>query len=744
MEFLNKIKEKISLKKIQKGIFIKKAESKAEENAGGLQFKVGTTSGMYTIARSEELAGIIEKLSYTLTRGAACIELAGDVPHEVNYTQGKELRHIAKSQGIDITFHGSLTVAMAIPETTEWNTAQEHIEKSIKSAIHAGAKYIDFHSCLREWLELFTYASSRMHIIMSDSEGNFIGELFKNNKELTKWFVNESKYRFWSAFGGAIVGQELGLKLETAMDEKMNNVIESNKNEIKKDYIGRFQSLILRDQQKLLMVINDLLEKNMISENEVEHDANGGIGITPELIQKIIPLVGNTNVFNEEFEENLIGLKRLPYHSKIGELTRMGIMTDKDIRGKIEFEREKKIKEAIEEKLIKYGDWYEKERTGATLEMAYYIIAHNMYIKEDPIWEKMVELYKDDLKEEKLGYQPYDPDREKNYDPEEDKTEGKSRLNWLERTILTIDNNPDKELIRTFKEFYYGVVASKFLQDHLIATFKWMKKDLPTIIGQEVEMTESIPSDIPKQKEELRSSIKDLIIAIENPDARDPSQAGRFLLWRPKQIFIAIDLLRKKIKENKGNDEELEKIKDYWDKTCMLIDFEHLATQGVDPLQELREMLKDPMTKDYGKIVKTVHAGVPSPLHSHKPIKEVDRMKVYQLLWEMKKAGLGSEIKTYLIFERGGFKEPYGSSVRTLKLFARLMIDNIDPDNVPETFYVIPKRQDLARQRAMIFEHAMDPIKGMLKIPEEDYAILGTGAMKGGKKPEDWLKERYK
>jgi len=104
--------------------------------------------------------------------------LASDVPHEVNYTQGRELRHIAKSQGIDITSHGSLTVAMCIPETTEWNTAQEHIQKSIKSAVHEGARYIDFHSCLREWLELFTYASSKLNVVMSDSKGNFIGKLF--------------------------------------------------------------------------------------------------------------------------------------------------------------------------------------------------------------------------------------------------------------------------------------------------------------------------------------------------------------------------------------------------------------------------------------------------------------------------------------------------------------------------------------------------------------------------------------
>jgi len=721
MNLLKNLKEKLSLKKIQRRISIKKSESKLEEKPQELKFKIGATSGLYTIARSEELAGIIQKLSYTLTKGAACIELAADVPHEVNYTMGKELRHIAIKQGIDITFHGSLTVAMCIPETTEWNTAQEHIQKSIKSAVHAGTKYIDFHSCLREWLELFTYASSRLHIVMSDTEGNFIGELFKKNPKLTKWFVNESKYRFWSAFGGTIVGQKLGLELETAMDKKMNQIINDKSDIIKDKFIERFFLNIQRIPGLLESFTKELNEKGVdLNQIRDQNERNS--------------IIKKTETFNSWFNEELQELERLPYHSKIGELTRMGIMTDTDIRGKIEFEREKKIKEAIENKLLETGDWYEKERTGATLEMAYYIIAHDMYIREDEIWKQMVKLYEKDLYN--LGYEVYDPIREENYDPEEDKTNGVSRLNWLEKTILTIETNPDKELIRTFKEFYYGVVAAKFLQDHLIATFKWMKDDLPKIIDNEVEMTESIPSDIPKQKEELRKCVKNLAIAIENPDARDPSQAGRFLLWRPKQIFVAINLLREKLKKEDG-------LHDYWDKTYMLIDFEHLATQGVDPLQELREMLQHPMTKEYAKIVKTVHAGVPTPLHAHKPIKAVDRMKVYQLLWEMKKAGLGSDVLTYLIFERGGFKEPFGSSVRSLKLFARLMESNISPEKVPETFFLIPKRQNIARQRALIFEHTMDPIKGMLKIPEEDYTMLGSGAIKAGKKPDEWAKERY-
>jgi len=38
----------------------------------------------------------------------------------------------------------------------------------------------------------------------------------------------------------------------------------------------------------------------------------------------------------------------------------------------------------------------------------------------------------------------------------------------------------------------------------------------------------------------------------------------------------------------------------------------------------------------------------------------------------------------------------------------------------------------------------MDPLKGMLKIPEEQWTFLGTAAKEEGKRPEEWKKEEYR
>jgi len=720
MGILQNLKEKFSLKKIQTSIAPE--QMKTEEQ--GLKFRVGTTSGLYGVARGEELADIISKVSYTLTRGAAVLELASDVPHEVNYTQGKEIRYIAERQDVDITFHGSLTVQMAIPEIIEWSTAQEHLQKSIKSAVHAGAKYIDFHSCLREWLELFTYAGSRLHIIMSDHEGNFIGEVFRNNEKLANWFVNESRYRFWSAFGGVIVGQELNLKLETAMDQEMDRIIDDNFGKIK-------DALVERSFNEVIRVIAADISR------ELNKPIEEVLRLTPEEVKA-------TKAYSDYFQSFINDLKRDPYHSKINLLNRLRILgerTDEIIRRRIEKKRERTIKTAVFDKLTQKGDWYEKERTGATLEMAYYIIAHQLYIhNDDKIWKDMVELYLDDL--EKLGYQPYDETKDRiddGWDESIDEAAREERrLNWLERTLRDIERNPDKELIKTFKEFYYGVVAAKFLQGHLEKLVDWMERELKDVIKKEVEITEPDKGRIKEQQEKLLKALDGLCIAIENPDARDPSQGGRFLLWRPRQIYLAIKHTRNNLK---GDGEPKYK---HWDKIFMLIDFEHLATQGVDPLQELTELKNNPLTSDFGRYVKTVHSGVPTPLHSHKPIGPEDREIIYRLLWLLKEAGLGKDHLTYLIFERGGFKDPFAGSVRALKAMAELMRENVPPDKLPESFFVIPKEQDAARQKVIIFEHTFDPIKGMLKFPEEEYTLLGASALKAGKRPEEWKKEELR
>ena len=97
---------------------------------------------------------------------------------------GVEIRKMAEKQGVDILMHSSLTIPMGIPERSDWRDAQDHIEKSIRSAVQSGAKYVDFHSCLNIWLELMTYTSRKLTMSFCDHEGHFISRILQQSKSL--------------------------------------------------------------------------------------------------------------------------------------------------------------------------------------------------------------------------------------------------------------------------------------------------------------------------------------------------------------------------------------------------------------------------------------------------------------------------------------------------------------------------------------------------------------------------------
>ena len=118
------------------------------------------------------------------------MEIAVDVAHEVNWVQGREIRYIAKKQGVQLNLHGDLQVPFCIPERGEWRDAHDRLTKSIRSAILLGAHYVNFHACLNIWLELMTYAGRKLTAAFVDGEGNFWTSILKEKNTL-EWFVRE-------------------------------------------------------------------------------------------------------------------------------------------------------------------------------------------------------------------------------------------------------------------------------------------------------------------------------------------------------------------------------------------------------------------------------------------------------------------------------------------------------------------------------------------------------------------------
>lgn len=598
-----------------------------------LKLKIAVSTGLWGIARPEDLATVVRKVGYGLTRGTSAIEIGGDVPHEVDYSEGHEVRYIANKQHLDINMHGSLTVPFCIPEMVQWQEADDHIHKSLKSAVYAGAKYIDFHACLHFWLEMMSYVGARLEIIMCDWKGEFISEILKESALLRDYFIE----RFWEKYGNRILGEN-----ERVVWYKANH------------------------------------------EAQLEADSKVKRGEIPE----------------EKRGEEYGRLQREKYQKEIEKVL-----------------REKFTKEKKEDR-----DWYwVGKKHGDYIDVCEFII-NFLYFEQDPIWLEMVKIYKDVLKKYIEWFGPID-------DPSKNPK-------WVTKAYGRANTDGDLK----FKEFYYGVIGAKFLQGHLMEACRWMAEStpkykgcgLPSIITNELKMIK--PPKMEKEHKELMNILKNLKIAIEMPDARDPKEAGRYMLWKTKQIYIAIMQTRKALKKE-GNP--------YWDKVFMLVDFEHIATQAIDPVEELTDLTNN--FPDVGKYIVCVHANNPSPLHSHFPVQLGDD-RIYRLLWILKEAGMGEDHLTYILFERGGFKDPFKHAVTALKIMIKFLEKDVPPNKLPDEFYGVSPRGLLAEERqwVTIFNNAMNPLRGLLKIPEEEYTALGKAATEEGKRREEWKKEEYR
>ena len=79
---------------------------------------------------------MVKKIGYALTRGAGAVEIASDIPHEINFSEGKEIRYISEKMEVDMLLHGDLQAPLELPDRTEWIITQNKLEKAVKSGVY--------------------------------------------------------------------------------------------------------------------------------------------------------------------------------------------------------------------------------------------------------------------------------------------------------------------------------------------------------------------------------------------------------------------------------------------------------------------------------------------------------------------------------------------------------------------------------------------------------------------------------
>jgi hypothetical protein len=238
-----------------------------------------------------------------------------------------------------------------------------------------------------------------------------------------------------------------------------------------------------------------------------------------------------------------------------------------------------------------------------------------------------------------------------------------------------------------------------------------------------------------------------------------PAVSARYIDWKEPIKKYKMPLVLETPMAHRGTEEWLRlpnPIQMYWlvkkvneevgfECLALAMDFEHMLSIKLEPKSVI-----ECLPEDGGKFVRVIHAGWPSPLapaHLPIPVGSEQQRYLYDLLYHLRQKGFGKDEKDYyIVFERGGGPDPIQQSIIALREIVEQLVKDIPPEKLPPEFYGVKPEGFLSpeRQKAIIKEHALDPLKGLLVVPEEEYTFLGRAALEKGIPPEKWKKEELK
>lgn len=197
-----------------------------------------------------------------------------------------------------------------------------------------------------------------------------------------------------------------------------------------------------------------------------------------------------------------------------------------------------------------------------------------------------------------------------------------------------------------------------------------------------------------------------------------PGVEGLFRLTRPRDMVFLCKATKSK-----------------WVAVCF--DFEHVLSQNIDPGKEIESI-------PYGSAVyiRVCHLGWPTPhvpAHMPIPLGSEAQLYLYERLFDLRKKGMKD---AYFIFERASAGRE--TTILALRMIKHFLEKDFPPKDLPLQFFGMDtKGPDVKRQEVAIRDHYLDPLKGMLIFPEEEYTFLSKAAAEKGK-AEIWKKEQFR
>jgi len=170
---------------------------------------------------------------------------------------------------------------------------------------------------------------------------------------------------------------------------------------------------------------------------------------------------------------------------------------------------------------------------------------------------------------------------------------------------------------------------------------------------------------------------------------------------------------------------------------AVCFDFEHVLSQNIDPQKEI-----DSIPYGFANFIRVCHLGWPTPhipAHVPIPLGSEAQYYLYERLYELRKKGMKD---AWFIYERASAAR--GTTILAMRMMKQFLEKDVLPKELPLEFFGMDERgPNVKRQEVAIREHFLDPLKGMLVFPEEEYTFLSKTATEKGK-AEVWKKEQFR
>ncbi len=263
------------------------------------------------------------------------------------------------------------------------------------------------------------------------------------------------------------------------------------------------------------------------------------------------------------------------------------------------------------------------------------------------------------------------------------------------------------------------------------------------------KICEDLEEEFKKRKIEM-NRFTPFFISIETPESgrEEVAYPGMRKICHLKDVMFLAHVLNSCFK----------KISKY-DGFAVTIDTEHLLSHAFDINQEIEETKREFEEYNLDARIAVYHIGVPKPYFgtTHIPfdIGSDEHEQVFRYCYKIKDLGFGKfkgkKTYAYLIFERGGGRLPY-EFLRTVILAMRKIAEYLEKDLNEEQAIKLMLEESFEksgmpfyRQLEIIKQHTLDPLAGLITLPEETHTELGKTAIeKFRKRPEEWAREELK